>query len=68
MKEDRSQKFKIKATGQVLPAIGKHGFPHIVGRYVSFGNELNATVIDLFDDTTGEVRSYLDTHLERMTD
>lgn len=64
----QNRKFRVKATGETGPALSQdHGSTN-VGRYVTIGEELNVTVIDISLDGTGEVRTYRQEFLEEVTE
>lgn len=62
----QDRKFRIKATGEVGSALSQDHGNRNVGRYVTIGEELNVTVIDISLDETGEVRTYRKEFLEEV--
>ncbi|MFD0046971.1 hypothetical protein ACFVGV_17455 [Pseudarthrobacter scleromae] len=58
------QHFKVKATGETGAGVSDNGSRN-VGRVATIGPELNVQLIDICDDTTGEVRTYRAEFLER---
>lgn len=64
----RAPRFKIKATGDTGTAVSENGRPGLIGRLVSMGPKNNIRVIDLCDDASGEIRTYLAEKLEEVSD
>lgn len=63
--ERKVQRYKVKATGETGAGISDNGSRN-VGRLATIGPELNVQLIDICDDTTGEVRTFRAEFLERI--
>ena len=59
-------KFRVRATGQVMDAVARHGHMGHTAEYRTIAEELNVSVVSLADQDTGEIRTYLLSALERV--
>lgn len=66
--ERKTQRFRVKATGEIGSALSNSHGSHAISRLATIGPELNVQIIDLCVDTTGEVRSYRAEYLEDVTE
>lgn len=60
-------RFKVVKTGEIGSAVSKNGYEN-TSRLVTIGPKDNIVVIDLCMDDTGEVRTFLESHLEELPD
>lgn len=65
--ETSARRFRVKATGETGVALGKPGVGHADTRPASIGPR-NVHLIDLCNEETGEVRTYLASFLEEIRD
>ncbi|WP_330446447.1 hypothetical protein [Kocuria rhizophila] len=49
--------YRVKATGTVMEAVGRHG-SRPAPEYLSTARELNMWVVRLLDQETGEIRTF----------
>ena len=51
--------------GSIVPAVGKNGLPAGT-RLVRIGSSDNVNIVDLCDDETGEIRTFMVDRLEEI--
>jgi hypothetical protein len=64
MSDNGIQQFRVKATGKTYTAVAANG--ERPGRMMTVEGRNNRWVYDLYDSETGEIRSYLADHLEKL--
>ena len=65
--EPVTRRFRVIKTGDEGSAAAPNGLGGSIHRSISIGSRNNVTLIDLVDDETGEVRTYVADKLEEIT-